>query len=253
LYKIPANTLFIGKNLVFVPECHSTNTLALQLCQQPSTPEGTLVITNNQTAGRGQRGNSWEAAPGSNLTFSLILKPGFLLVKDQFFLNIITALAVHDYLVIKKITNSHIKWPNDIIAAGRKVCGILIENQLQGNRFSNSIAGMGINVNQEQFGVSTATSLHQITGSRYVLEDELQVLLPCIEARYMQLRQNQLEKLRQDYLKVLYWKDEQHLFEAQEKNFIGTITGLDESGKLQVQRDDGAIQVFDLKEIRYVQ
>ncbi|HEY9049754.1 MAG TPA: biotin--[acetyl-CoA-carboxylase] ligase [Ohtaekwangia sp.] len=253
MYKIPANTLFIGQNLVFVPECHSTNTLALQLCQQPSTPEGTLVITNNQTAGRGQRGNSWEAAPGTNFTFSLVLKPAFLLLRDQFFLNIVIALAVHDYLLTKKIADVRIKWPNDIMIAGKKVCGILIENQVQGNRFSNSIAGIGININQEQFGISTATSLYRVTGNRYTLADELEILLQKTEARYIQLRQNQQAKLREDYLNVLYWRGEQHLFEAQEQSFSGTITGLDDSGKLQVQHADGAVQVYDLKEIRYIQ
>jgi len=69
LHKIPANTLFLGKNLVFMPECHSTNSFALKLCQQsPLTADGTVVITSNQTAGRGQRGSTWQSEPGMNLT-----------------------------------------------------------------------------------------------------------------------------------------------------------------------------------------
>jgi BirA family transcriptional regulator, biotin operon repressor / biotin---[acetyl-CoA-carboxylase] ligase len=254
LYKIPASTLFMGSNLVFMPECHSTNTLALQLCQQSSTPEGTLVITNNQTAGRGQRGNAWEAEPGKNLTLSLILKPVFLNLKDQFFLNMIISLAVYDYFITKKITDIHIKWPNDVMAGNKKLCGILIENQIQGSQFVHSVAGMGININQQHFSVSTATSLHLITGIQYTLQDELELLLQKIEARYLQLRQNALDKIKNDYLNVLYWKGKNHLFSSNGQHFSGTIVGIDDMGRLKVQREDhDAVQVFDLKEISYVQ
>jgi BirA family biotin operon repressor/biotin-[acetyl-CoA-carboxylase] ligase len=254
LYKIPANTLFMGGNLVFVPECHSTNTLALQLCQQPSTPEGTVVITNNQTAGRGQRGNSWEAQPGMNLTFSILLKPVFLDLKDQFYLNMIISLGIHDYLVTKKISNSHIKWPNDVMVGRKKLCGILIENQIQGSRFTNSVAGVGININQQNFTNDTATSLSIVTGTEYILQDELEQLLQKIEARYLQLRQNSHAKIKSDYLNALYWKGETHQFASHGESFSGVIQGIDDAGRLNVQRSDThEVKSFDLKEISYLQ
>src|SRR5213079_1854485 len=78
LYKILAKTLFVGQRLVFVPECQSTNTLLFDLASKSALPEGTVVITSNQFAGRGQRGNTWQAAAGMNLTFSVLLKPSFL-------------------------------------------------------------------------------------------------------------------------------------------------------------------------------
>jgi BirA family transcriptional regulator, biotin operon repressor / biotin---[acetyl-CoA-carboxylase] ligase len=254
LYKIPANTLFMGGNLVFVPECHSTNTLALQLCQQSSTPEGTVVITNNQTAGRGQRGNSWEAQPGMNLTFSIILKPVFLDLKDQFYLNIIISLGIHDYLITNKISNSHIKWPNDVMVGRKKLCGILIENQIQGSRFTNSVAGIGININQQNFNNDTATSLRIVTGTEHTLQHELEQLLQKIEARYLQLRQNAYAKIKSDYLDTLYWKNELHEFTSNGENFSGVIIGIDEAGRLSVQRNDTQeVKSFDLKEISYLQ
>ncbi len=254
MYKIPANTLFMGGNLVFVPECHSTNTLALQLCQQPSTPEGTVVITNNQTAGRGQRGNSWEAQPGMNLTLSVILKPVFLDLKDQFYLNMIISLGIHDYLVTKKISNSHIKWPNDVMVGRKKLCGILIENQIQGSRFTNSVAGVGININQQNFTNDTATSLSIVTGTEYILQDELEQLLQKIEARYLQLRQNAHAKIKSNYLNALYWKGETHQFASHGENFSGVIQGIDDAGRLNVQRSDThEVKSFDLKEISYLQ
>src|SRR4051794_34289976 len=103
----------MGKNLVFVPECHSTNDLALQLCQQSAVLEGSVVITLNQTKGRGQRGNSWETEPGKNLTLSLIVKPAFLAIQDQFMLNVISSLGVLDYLRDSSTSKLHVKWPND--------------------------------------------------------------------------------------------------------------------------------------------
>ena len=120
MYKIPANTLFTGKNLVFVPDCPSTNTLALEISQQSPVKEGTVVITDQQTAGKGQRGNTWEAEPRQNLTFSLILKPTFLAVNKQFYLNIVICLALKDYLRQKTSGPVHIKWPNDILVHQKK-------------------------------------------------------------------------------------------------------------------------------------
>src|SRR5690348_13137008 len=105
----------MGHSLVFMPECHSTNGEALRLLQDnPPVAEGTVIITDNQTAGRGQRGNTWESEPGKNLTFSIILKPTFLHPKDQFKLNMCVSLALHDYLT-SQLQDVKIKWPNDMM------------------------------------------------------------------------------------------------------------------------------------------
>jgi BirA family biotin operon repressor/biotin-[acetyl-CoA-carboxylase] ligase len=251
LYKIPANTLFLGKNLVFVPECHSTNDLALQLTRQSSVIDGSLIITNNQTAGRGQRGNTWNAEAGMNLTFSLIFKPGFLAVKDQFYLNIFTSLALRDYLKGKTELNISIKWPNDILVHSQKICGILIENQIQGTQLSNSIVGIGLNINQINFSISTATSVGLITGKQLSLENELHELLSFLEARYLQLRENKFSFLREEYLSVLYWRNEKHTFSSSHEEFDGRIVDIDEHGKLIIETEQGN-KSFDLKEVQYI-
>ncbi|HWA34794.1 MAG TPA: biotin--[acetyl-CoA-carboxylase] ligase, partial [Cyclobacteriaceae bacterium] len=97
-----------------MPECHSTNSLLNDLNNQSDLAEGTVVITDNQTAGRGQRGNTWEAAPGLNLTFSILLKPRFLNAKDQFRLNMAISMAIAEALLKMSITQVKLKWPNDI-------------------------------------------------------------------------------------------------------------------------------------------
>ena len=110
-----------------------------------------------QTAGRGQRGNKWTSNAGENLMFSVVLKfsPEYsgLDARDQFVLNEIAALSVVDFLRSHGI-HAQIKWPNDIYVGSRKICGILIENSLRGNRLSSSIIGIGLNINQRNFDVN---------------------------------------------------------------------------------------------------
>lgn len=251
MYKIPANTLFMGKNLVFVPDCHSTNTLALQISQQSPAIEGTLVITDHQTAGKGQRGNVWEAEPGMNLTFSLILKPNFLAINKQFFLNIVICLALKDYLKEKTPDIIYIKWPNDILVHEKKISGVLIENQLQGTEIINSIVGIGLNINQKNFSSFSATSLANLTDSVFDPAVELPILLGFIESRYLQLRQGKYEMLMNGYLEALYRRHEKHIFSHDDNLFEGIIQDLDPSGKLRIKMKD-EIRSFGIKEIKYI-
>ena len=251
MYKIPANTLFMGKNLVFVPECRSTNTLALEISQQSPVNEGTLVITDHQTAGKGQRGNTWEAEPGRNLTFSIILKPGFLAIDKQFFLNIVICLALKDYLKEKTSDNIYIKWPNDILVHGKKISGVLVENQLAGTTIANAVAGVGLNLNQRSFESASATSLSLVTGTDYLLPEELPVLLGFIESRYLQLRAGHFRLLMNQYLDGLFRRNESHTFSSHGEEFSGIIQDLDEVGRLRIRIGD-EVRAFGVKEVGYV-
>ena len=251
MYKIPANTLFLGKNIVFVPECHSTNTLAADLSSKTDMAEGSLVITAYQSAGRGQRGNTWLVEPDMNFTFSLILKPRFLSVKDQFYLNRFVSLGLTDYLRNYFDEGVKIKWPNDILIRDKKVCGILIENQLSAMQLTQSIVGIGLNMNQKEFGVTTASSLSLLSGKEFDLQTELEKLLGALEARYLQLKQNKLEVLNSVYLQRLHWINERHTFTASDKTFEGEIIGTDEIGRLQIKSREG-IRTFDVKEVSYL-
>lgn len=239
----------MGKNIVFVPECHSTNTLASELCQKSSVAEGTLVITDNQVSGRGQRGNLWVSAPGTNLTFSLVLKPSLSLA-DQFYLTIVTSLALHDLLSHMEIAEVKIKWPNDILTNEKKICGILIENSVSGNKIQHSIVGIGLNVNQQSFELATATSVAIQTNKTHALEETLHALLEKIEVRYLALRAGKKEELKRDYLHALYRRGEQHRFITAEGLLEGTMTDVSESGQLMVTTSRGT-QLFNLKEISF--
>jgi BirA family transcriptional regulator, biotin operon repressor / biotin---[acetyl-CoA-carboxylase] ligase len=250
LYKILANTLFFGKNVVFVPECHSTNTLLLDLAQKTSQPEGTLVITNKQTQGRGQRGNSWETAEGKNLTLSLLLKPTFLSIKDQFYLTIAISLGVHDFLVDRLLGDVKIKWPNDVMVGEKKIVGILIENSLAGEKLQQSVAGIGLNVNQKLFSIGTATSMALEAKKEFDLSQVLNLLIEKLEKRYLQLRSGKSNELKEDYLKKIFRLGEENVFTVNGQPLIGKIEGVDESGKLKIN-SSGQVAYFGLKEISF--
>ncbi len=254
MYNSPANTLFIGSKLIYLPECHSTNTTALQLLQQESLPEGTVIITDRQLAGRGQRGNSWEAVSGQNLTFSMVLRPRFLPIQDQFLLNISISLAISDFLTDLQLSGAAIKWPNDLYAGSKKLGGILIESSLKNAQLEWSVIGIGINVNQKEFSVPTATSLALELGCDHSLQQLLDQLLKALEVRYLQLmKQKKTQELRREYLERMYWLGEWHLFETEGKQFTGKIVGIDPRGKLAVlHQQEEQLHYYGIQQIRYL-
>jgi BirA family biotin operon repressor/biotin-[acetyl-CoA-carboxylase] ligase len=251
LYKILANTLFLGKNVVYVPECHSTSSLLLELTNKTNLPEGTIVITDNQTRGRGQRGNTWEAAPKMNLTFSILLKPTFLLVGEQFAITQAVSLALADYLRQRGAVPVKIKWPNDLMIGEQKVAGILIENTLAGNSIQQSVVGIGININQQAFEVPTATSLGLAMGKSFSLPHEWESLVEKLEQRYLQLKNSSKQSLEANYLEQLYRFGQRSLFEVDGRQVLGTIESVDANGRLLVAID-GETRAFALKEIRFL-
>jgi BirA family biotin operon repressor/biotin-[acetyl-CoA-carboxylase] ligase len=241
----------VGKNVVFVPECHSTNTLATQISQNSSAIEGTVVITSNQTAGRGQRGNVWHVEPNQNITMSIILKPGFLMISEQFFLNVIVSLAILDVLAEFFNEATHIKWPNDILVHEKKICGILIENQLRGKNMETSVIGIGLNVNQTNSLPENATSLAKESKRLWDLDELFGKILGRLESRYLQLKQQKFVVLKTEYLENLYRKNQKHVFQTDSETFKGEITGVDDQGKLVVAVGN-EVRYFEVKQIRYL-
>ncbi|MBL6447168.1 biotin--[acetyl-CoA-carboxylase] ligase [Fulvivirga sp. 29W222] len=249
MYKIPAKTLFLGKKVIFLPTCHSTNDEAAHLLEKHPVMEGTIVITNNQTAGKGQRGNAWLTEPGKNLTFTLVLKPNFLSIVQQFNLNIVISLGIVDYLnSIRK--GFQVKWPNDIYYKEQKICGVLIQNVLKSNRIEYTIVGIGLNVNQLKFPEEKAVSLAQVTGEIYDLQMALNSLCEYLEKQYMQLKRGELDALRNEYLNNMYRFGEDHLYKDKEV-FQGRITGISEHGLLEIETYKG-LRKYNFKEVEFL-
>jgi len=249
MYKILANTIFLGKDVHFLPECHSTNDTAWNLAKDRSAHEGTVVITDHQIQGKGQRGNKWVTEKGLNLTFSLILKPKFLDISEQFYLNMAVSNSIRKFLK-EYLPDLQVKWPNDLILADfSKIGGVLIENSYSGANWEYAIIGVGINVNQLQFENPKATSLAKVTGSKFDLSELFRLLLIQIEQGYIQLKRGKWLEIKSEYLHNLYQKDIWSNYQDFFGNFRGKIVGISEQGKLEIERENGEIQLFDLKEV----
>ncbi|PQA58836.1 biotin--[acetyl-CoA-carboxylase] ligase [Siphonobacter curvatus] len=252
MYKSYPKTDFLGQKIIYLPSCHSTNDLAADYLREEA-PEGLLIITDEQTAGRGQRGSSWIANVGENLTFSFILKPTFLQAPQQFRLSIAVALGVHDFLAQLLGEGVRIKWPNDLYYRDQKLTGILIENSLMGSTLTGAVVGIGVNINQLQFSVPTATSVRQITGREFHLENLLSQLCMTLETRYLQLKNGDYLHQRQEYLDRLYRYQTWHTYQDTTGNvFAGKISGIADNGQLEVETESG-IRYFGLKEIIFLQ
>ncbi len=250
---ISPTTLFTGQQLLWLPACPSTNSEAQQLLRENRASEGCTVITDDQTAGRGQRGNQWQAAPGENLTLSIIWLPTFLDAGQQFLLSQAVALGVHDWAtaLLQPSPQLRLKWPNDLYFGTQKFGGILIENSLSGAKIQSSVVGIGLNINQRHFAMPTATSLGALTGRYFQREILAARLLECLERRYLQLRAGQVTELRRAYLAALYRYQEWHDYEVAGCRVRGQIVGVEPDGRLAVEIDR-EVQRFGLQEIKYV-
>lgn len=244
-------TLFIGQQLYFLPTCASTNSEAHQLLIKNEATEGCTVVTHCQTAGRGQRGNSWEAAPGQNITLSVILSPRFVPVRQQFYLNMAIALGVLDLLREQGMEQAQVKWPNDLYFEDKKLGGILIENSVNSHSLQHSIVGIGLNVNQREFSYPTATSMANVCGRGLDVEKSTIRLLELLEKRYLQLRNGHTARLRYEYLQALYRYQEVHAYRIGQEQVQGQIVGVDEDGRLALQVEQ-ELRYFSFQEIAYV-
>jgi BirA family biotin operon repressor/biotin-[acetyl-CoA-carboxylase] ligase len=249
LYNIQVKHLIVGNYLIYLPECHSTNDVLSELSEKQELAEGTILITNNQTKGKGQRGNSWETSPEKNLTLSLLLLPQFLSPHLNFLLNIFVSLSLKDFFSTLGFEIS-IKWPNDIYYHRHKMAGILIQNTLRSKEIVSSIAGIGINVNQESFQVVHASSIYLESGKILDLNTVFNQLVEKLDQRYLQLREGRHEEMIREYTEHLYWLGHLHEF-YDGAYFQGIIRGIDPQGKLLVERS-GKMKSYDLKEIRFI-
>ena len=246
------NTQFIGKHIIYEATCASTNTWAVQCLRKEELPEGTVVITDYQYQGRGQRGNAWYSEPHKNLTFSVILYPTFLATPQSFSLNIITALALHQALSAYIPNDLTIKWPNDIYYQDQKLSGVLIENVAEQQQLKASVIGIGLNVNQERFNEQRPTSLARICSRTFNLQLLLVQLLAALEQRYLQLQTQGIVPLQAAYLKKLYWIHEARTFQDATHRFQGKIKGIDAVGKLVIEQADSTLNPYDFQEVTFV-
>ncbi len=249
------DTLFIGQNLIYLNETASTNTYAIDLLNGLRVAEGSIVLTDRQTMGKGQRGNTWLSEPSMNLTFSLILYPVFLNAANCFYLSKCVALALHDALAEILPSGQHdikIKWPNDILVNNKKIAGVLIENNFRTDTVQYSVAGIGLNVNQEYFGQLDVriNSLKKLCKQHFELREVLNTVCRFAEVWYLKLRKKDFDSLNNAYTSKLYLLNEWSVFKRADGHpFNACIRGVNEHGELVMELENAKTKTFEVKEL----
>lgn len=231
-----------------LPKVDSTNSHVRRLLSEGEPlPELTLVDADEQTAGRGQRGNTWESEAGLNVQFSLVCHPSFLPASRQFVLSEAIALAVAETV------GGEVKWPNDIYVGDRKISGTLIECDLCGHTIETCIIGTGINVNQTEFrsNAPNPVSLSQLTGRQY---DREQILMQVVErfgGLYAMLQQGDAELVHRLYHQRLYRREGLHRYADAGGEFLAEIADIEPTGHLLLRTDQGDLRRYEFKEVKF--
>lgn len=232
-------TEFVGQNIVYFESIGSTNEVAKALAAKDA-PEGTLVIAEEQTAGKGRLGRHWMAPAGTSLLFSLLLYPD-LTLEEVPRLIMLTCLATAG--AIESVTGLPVrfKWPNDILIRGRKMGGVLTEVGVTGERLDYVVVGIGLNVNWDLSQVpelaGKATSLSEELGREICRLELLQRLLRYMEGGYLRLQEGYLpHNVFTSRLANLGEKVEVVLPRGKEEGFV---EGVNAEGALLLRREDG--------------
>ena len=228
----------------------STNRFLRNLSLDSPVQDFTTIVTSHQTNGRGQMGTLWQSQPFKNLTFSVYKKLNFFPFESQFYISMSVALAIIKALEQLNIPKLSIKWPNDILSANQKVCGVLIENVIKQSVIESSIIGIGLNVNQLDFnGLPQASSLKNVTGVNYDLDEILHIILKQLEIQ-LDLLGKDTNRIKSQYESYLFRKEKPSTFKTAEGLFSGIIKGVSEHGLLEVLIEDQVLKTYDLKTIK---
>lgn len=239
-------------NIIKLNAIDSTNRFLKDLAQEASPENYTIVVANNQTEGKGQRGASWISESDKGLTFSMLYQNSPNKTANLFLLNCIVALSVVEAL--KKLTSIEfqIKWPNDILAENKKIGGILIENSIKNQHEIVSVIGIGINVNQSQFdNLPQASSLAILKKQPFDKEEILLKIAQQLQFNLENVQEESADYYWKRYHELLYKRGIVSTFEdVQGNRFVGKIIAVTPEGKLQLELENNVISIFDLKEIK---
>jgi BirA family biotin operon repressor/biotin-[acetyl-CoA-carboxylase] ligase len=229
----------------------STNTYIKAMTMTTLPQDYLVVVAESQTAGRGQMGTSWNAETGKNLTASVFKNVSYLKIEQQFYISMVVSLAIHKALKTLKIPQLSIKWPNDILSADKKLCGILIENVIKNNNLQGTIVGFGLNVNQKYFdNLPQASSISLLTGIIYNKDEILSEVLKQLQFYFEMLESRKFHEIKAKYESRLFRRGKPSTFKTNDGIiFLGIINGVTETGLLKVWTEDEITKTFDLKEV----
>lgn len=244
---------FIDYSIKHLDSVDSTNNYATQLVKLGDYAEGVVIMADEQTCGRGQINNTWESEKGKNLLLSIILKPHFLPIQQQFMLSKVICLAICE-TNSEHIVNISIKWPNDIYIGDKKVAGVLIENSIMGSQIDSTVAGIGLNVNQTCFrsNAPNPISLAALTQTKFDIEALLHRLLENINKWYSILRSNEYITINNAYSELMYRKNQEAFYADSTGEFAGTIIGVNAIGQLIIRKKDNTLKEYHFKEVTFL-
>ncbi|MCM1337976.1 MAG: biotin--[acetyl-CoA-carboxylase] ligase [Candidatus Amulumruptor caecigallinarius] len=242
----------------------STNAELRRMAADGEAPHGLALCAVEQIAGRGQRGNGWEAEPGANVTMSLMLRPAAVSARRQFLLSMAVSLgvceAVSSFIPGEDVA---VKWPNDIYVGDRKLCGILIENTLSGAMIAASIAGIGVNVNQLRFlsDAPNPVSLAMVAAHAFdveAVEDAVAravvARVDAIDAALLAGDEGCAEALKGAYMARLWRREGMHPYRdaATGELFSASIADVATDGTLWLSTGSGRCRGYLFKEVASV-
>lgn len=230
----------------------STNDYLKELMTLKKVEDFTVVTAYAQTKGRGQLSASWESKPGKNLTFSVLKRHDAMYLDTHFLISMCVSCAVYEVLSHLGVPRLRIKWPNDIMSGTSKICGILIENSISGQKIKTSVIGIGLNVNQNLFSnLANASSLKLVLGRELNLDGLLESILDALERSLKNIHLSSWDSVLIQYENILFKKNIPATF--QEPNgplFTGIIKGITKEGHLRISLEDDTVNVYGFKEIK---
>ena len=231
----------------------STNSFLKEMAQSSVLENFTIIVAKEQIKGRGQMGTSWFSEPNKNLLCSVFVRFDDFLITDQVLVNYAVSIAITNVLIAYKMPRVTIKWPNDILSSNKKVCGILIENVMQGNKIKSSIIGIGLNVKQLNFPVNfNATSILKELEREIDIDVFLKDLITELKIQVAYITNASTNVLKRNYLKYLHKKNTPTMFKNSEGVlFMGKIIDVSSQGKLQIELEDDSIKEFGIKEVSF--
>lgn len=246
------------KKIASIPIIHltktsSTSTYLKSICSAIRLAEFTTVVSEFQTTGHGQANNSWESEDGKNILFSFVLYPNFCPANKQFHLSQLISLSIMEELQ-SFAKDFSIKWPNDIYWQDKKICGILIENELFGEMMQRCIAGIGININQTAFhsDAPNPVSLAQIIGREEDKRAILNSIMKRVKDYYELYKSGEVKTITERYFNALYRKDGFHRYKDNDGYFNARIADILPLGTLILEDEQGKKRAYNFKEVSFV-
>ena len=243
----------IGSEIIHFKRVDSTSNYIATLLKESKIVNGLVILADEQTEGRGQRGAKWQSSPGQNILCSYYIRYEDLEINQQQSITHAVSLAILNCLKYFQL-EAKIKWPNDIVVENKKIAGILIENQFQGQKIKSSIIGIGLNVRQENFEFVNSTSVVNELKTEITVKTVFDRLIYSLNQEFIHVNQHSFSILRDNYTKNLWLLEEYSEYENERgEKFIGIIKGTDSFGKLLVFREDKSkVESFGLKEISFI-